>query len=64
MSGRGVEAMAFAGNVLWAVAGTRGHAIGLSPESLAARVCRQVGRDLTQREWDACLPAVERRKLC
>ncbi|MGW4778414.1 protein kinase domain-containing protein [Streptomyces filamentosus] len=64
MSGRGVEAMAFAGNVLWTVAGTRGHALDLSPESLAARICRQAGRDLTQREWDAYLPDVERRKLC
>ncbi|MEU8434750.1 protein kinase [Streptomyces sp. NPDC029216] len=64
LPGRGVEALAFDGDDLWAVAGTRARSVDLSPARLAERVCRRAGRDLTDGEWSTYLPGVPRRRLC
>ncbi|MCF3179950.1 protein kinase [Streptomyces polychromogenes] len=64
LPGRGVEALAFDGDTLWAAAGTRARSVDLTPARLAEHVCRRAGRDLTPLEWSTYLPGIPRRPLC
>lgn len=64
LAGRGVESLAFDGDVLRTVAGTRSQSIDLAPERLAEQVCHRAGRDLTDHEWATYLPGLPRHRLC
>lgn len=64
LTGQGIDAMVFNGEVLRSLGGTKVHALDLNPGHLADRVCTRVGRDLTRKEWDSHVPDAEYRKIC
>ncbi|MEW1868606.1 protein kinase [Streptomyces caelestis] len=59
-----IDAMAFDGDVLRVLSGTRAHALDLNPDRLISTVCRKAGRDITREEWRSYVPDVPYHSVC
>ncbi|MFJ7156149.1 protein kinase [Streptomyces sp. NPDC101118] len=64
VTGRQIDAMSFDGDALRAVSGAQVHTFDLDPGSLAEQICRKVGRDITEAEWQTYIPDAPYRGLC
>ncbi|MEU5215378.1 serine/threonine-protein kinase [Streptomyces sp. NPDC020807] len=64
LDGREIDAMAFDGNVLRTLSGSRTHAVDLTPEALSTATCEKAGRDITTEEWRTYVPDLPYRSLC
>lgn len=63
-TGHRIDDLFFDGLVLKTVTGDRVHSLDLTPEQLAAAVCRRAGRDITPEEWNSYVPDSPYRRLC
>ncbi|MFJ5550040.1 protein kinase [Streptomyces sp. NPDC093225] len=64
ITGRQIDAMAFDGDTLRALSGSRVNTFDLDPDRLVTRVCDRVGRQLTKEEWETYIPDADYRKVC
>ncbi|MGW0771559.1 protein kinase domain-containing protein [Streptomyces sp. NPDC002676] len=64
MGGREIDAMAFDGNVLRALSGSRVQSVDFTPDHLATTVCKKASRDITRQEWRTYIPDLPYRPLC
>ncbi|MFJ6935269.1 protein kinase [Streptomyces sp. NPDC101132] len=64
VTGRQIDAMSFDGDALRAVSGAQVHTFDLDPGSLAEQICKKVGRDITEAEWQTYIPDAPYRGLC
>ncbi|MEV7417749.1 WD40 repeat domain-containing serine/threonine protein kinase [Streptomyces sp. NPDC089919] len=64
ITGRPLDAMAFAGGSLRTLSGGLVHDFDLDPDHLAAQVCARAGRDITPEEWATYIPDAPYRGLC
>ncbi|MEV7906572.1 WD40 repeat domain-containing serine/threonine-protein kinase [Streptomyces anulatus] len=63
-TGQRIDTLAFDGTTLRTVTGTTVRTLDLSPDRLAAQVCRRAGRDITPEEWRTYIPDAPYRSLC
>ncbi|MFD4178294.1 protein kinase domain-containing protein [Streptomyces anulatus] len=63
-TGQRIDSLAFDGTTLRTVSGTAVRTLDLSPDRLAAQVCRRAGRDITPEEWRTYIPDAPYRSLC
>lgn len=63
-TGQQIDSLAFDGTTLRTVTGTEVRTLDLSPDRLAAQVCRRAGRDITPEEWRTYIPDAPYRSLC
>ncbi|MFJ6809633.1 protein kinase [Streptomyces anulatus] len=63
-TGQRIDSLAFDGTTLRTVTGTAVRTLDLSPDRLAAQVCRRAGRDITPEEWRTYIPDAPYRSLC
>ncbi|MGW7089292.1 protein kinase domain-containing protein [Streptomyces sp. NPDC054871] len=65
LMGRDIDALAFdSDGVLRTLSGDRSQSLDLTPDRLAATVCKKAGRDITREEWRTYVPDEPYRSLC